>query len=480
MKHITIAYIGGGSKNWAQKYFSDLLLQYKIGGEIRLYDINNKASLLNQKCFNKMLKTNKNANKEWTCVVEPDIDKALTGADFVLISILPHTLHNMYYDVHYPEKYGIYQPVGDTVGPGGYSRALRTLGDFNYFGKKIKQNCPDAWVINYTNPMSMCTNALYESFPDIKAFGCCHEVFSSQILICGVMDLYNSLDKDGQKAFMDSDLDGVLLSLKRAGKKFSDYKHNVTDRHDIFTNVQGINHFTFINKATYNGIDIMPIYKAFVPMFKQYYNKEQNIVKFDIYETEGIFGAAGDRHLSEFLPDLHLPLGRKRYTGKTGFVLTTVANRIARDILRRIQLWWQANISFGIKLKSSGEEGVLQIIALCGLGDIVSNVNVLNRGQAPDLPLGTAVETNARFSAEGIEPLNAGNIESEFLHQRVTLHAENQRDYVKAFNAHDKELLRTIFMRDPSVDRLSQQDASKLFDELIACNNKVLEDWIVK
>lgn len=481
MKKVTIAYIGGGSKNWAQKYFSDLLSQDKLDGIIRLYDIDNNAAKLNEKYFSKMVADNKDTIKsKWKCVVEPDIDKALSGADFVLISILPYSLHNMKYDVHYAEKYGIYQSVGDTVGVGGYSRALRTLGAFKFFGEKIKENCPNAWVINYTNPMSMCVNALFASFPEIKAFGCCHEVFSSQKLICGVIDMYNALDADGQKAFMASDYKGVKAALRRSGKQFSDYKHPKTDRHDIYTNVQGVNHFTFINEASFNGTDILPIYKAFVPMFKA--NRRlllKNIVKFDIFEKYGIFGAAGDRHLAEFIPETYLPLGKKHY-GTTGFIMTTVRFRILRDYLRRKQLHSLAYGKKKIKIKESGEEGVLQLIALSGLGDLVSNVNIPNFGQAPGLPSGTAVETNAKFSEGKIEPINAGEIENGFIRERVILHAENQRDYVHSFFAKDKDGLRKVFIRDPAVVRLPNDIQSKLFDELIDCNKDVLEDWLKK
>jgi len=479
MKKITIAYIGGGSKNWAQKYFADFLLQDKIGGVIRLYDIDNKAAELNAKYFAKMVKDNKKTlNTEWECVVEPNIDKALTGCDVVLISILPYSLHNMWHDVHLAEKYGIYQSVGDTVGPGGYSRALRTLSAFDYFGKKIKENCPTAWVINYTNPMSMCTNALFASFPEIKAFGCCHEVFASQKIICGIMDLYHSLDDEGKKAFMASDYKATKKACARVGKTFGSYKHFKTDRHAIRTNVQGVNHFTFINDATYQGEDIYSIYKAFEPMAKLYRRPFlNNRVKWDIFEKYGVFGAAGDRHLAEFLPEYYLPLGKRHY-GKEGFILTTVRNRLFRDFIRRNQLRFQANSCFKIRPKTSGEEGVFQLIALYGLGDLVSNVNILNNGQAPDLPLGTAVETNALFTDGKIEPMNAGPIANDFIRERVILHANNQKDYISAFFAKDKEGLRKVFMRDPSVARIGEEKASKLFDEMIEANKDVLEDWI--
>lgn len=481
MKSVTIAYIGGGSKNWAQKYFSDLLSQDKLNGIIRLYDIDEKAARLNEKYFTKMVEDNKNIIKsEWKCVYEPDIDKALQGADVVLISILPFELERMRCDVHYPEKYGIYQPVGDTVGPGGYSRALRTLGTFKYFGQKVKENCPNAWVINYTNPMSMCVNALFAGFPEIKAFGCCHEVFSSQKLICGVMDMYNALDEEGKKAFLASDYKAVKAALKRCGKKFSDYKRPKTERHAIYTNVQGVNHFTFINEANFNGEDLIPLYKAFVPMLNEHRRPFlKTRVKFDIYEKYGVFGAAGDRHLAEFIPEDYLPLGKKHYW-RTGFILTTVRNRLIRNRLRRMQLWLLANTKLKIKIKLSGEEGVYQLIALFGLGDLISNVNIPNSGQAPGLPMGTAVETNAKFTDGKIEALNAGEIANPVLRERVILHAGNQRDFVAAFFAKDKEGLRKVFMRDPSVARLPEDKRYKLFDEMIAENKDILEDWLVK
>ena len=86
-------------------------------------------------------------------------------------------------DVHAPEEYGIYQSVGDTTGPGGVVRAMRTLPMFEEIAENIKKFSPDAWVINYTNPMTVITRTLYKVFPKIKAFGCCHEVFGTQKLL---------------------------------------------------------------------------------------------------------------------------------------------------------------------------------------------------------------------------------------------------------------------------------------------------------
>ena len=78
--------------------------------------------------------------------------------------------------MHEPEKYGIYQSVGDTAGPGGMVRALRTIPMFVEIAEAIRDYAPKAWVINYTNPMSLCVKTLYHVFQN-QAFGCCHEVF---------------------------------------------------------------------------------------------------------------------------------------------------------------------------------------------------------------------------------------------------------------------------------------------------------------
>ena len=100
-----------------------------------------------------------------------------------MISIMPGTFDEMESDVHAPEKFGIYQSVGDTTGPGAVMRALRTIPMFEEFAAAIREYCPQAWVINYTNPMTVCVKTLYRVFPKIKAFGCCHEVFGTQKLL---------------------------------------------------------------------------------------------------------------------------------------------------------------------------------------------------------------------------------------------------------------------------------------------------------
>ena len=175
VKDIQIAYIGGGSRGWAWTFMTDLALEDQISGTIRLYDIDGGAAKNNEVIGNRLMQRD-DAKGDWKFETSASLKNALTGCDFVVISILPGTFDEMESDVHLPERLGICQSVGDTAGPGGMVRALRTIPMFVEIAGAIKEYAPKAWVINYTNPMSLCVKTLYHVFPEIKAFGCCQGI----------------------------------------------------------------------------------------------------------------------------------------------------------------------------------------------------------------------------------------------------------------------------------------------------------------
>ena len=179
VSNVKIAYIGGGSRGWAWTFMTDLSMDDRMSGTICLYDIDREAAEKNEIIGNHLTSRSDTVGK-WNYHTVNSLQEALTGADFVVASILPGTFDEMESDVHAPEKYGIYQSVGDTAGPGGLVRALRTVPMYVEIAEAIKKYCPDAWVINYTNPMALCVRTLYHVFPELKAFGCCHEVFGTQ------------------------------------------------------------------------------------------------------------------------------------------------------------------------------------------------------------------------------------------------------------------------------------------------------------
>ena len=452
LKNIKIAYIGGGSRGWAWQLMRDLAGETDIAGQVALYDIDYTAAKNNETIGN-ALTAREDVKGEWAYKAYETIGEALTGADFVVISIMPGTFDEMESDVHLPEEYGIYQSVGDTAGPGGIIRALRTIPMMFEIADAVKEYAPQAWVINYTNPMSLCVQALYERFPEIKAFGCCHEVFGTAHFLCEML----------------KDMEGI---------------ENV-ERQDLTYNVIGINHFTFFDKVSYNGMDLFPMYDKFVD---KYYetgfadeSKELNWmnnsfasaqrVKFDLFRRYGNIAAAGDRHLAEFCYGKEY-LKDPETVRSWMFGLTPVSWR-KEDLKHRLET--SAKYLSGeeeIEVKASGEEGVLQMKALLGLGNFVTNVNIVNRGQVPQLPLGAIVETNAYFSADEVRPVLCNDIAPELL-ALFSRHIYNHMDVMKSAKTGDLTYAFRAFCNDPLVT-LDHKTAKELFDRMIENTKKYL------
>ncbi len=436
-ENLKITYIGGGSRSWARVLMSDLAKEKALAGEVRLYDIDYEAARVNAAIGN-ALSARDDVPGKWRYLCFSDLEEALTGADVVVISILPGTLDEMESDVHTPEKFGIYQSVGDTTGPGGIVRGLRTVPMYAVFAEAIKRTCPGAWVINYTNPMAIALKTLYTVFPAIKAFGCCHEVFSTQ------------------------DLLGEVIGRKKE---------------EIYTNVVGVNHFTFITKATCDGRDIFPAYQRFVDKnynsgylrtggepFPESYFGCLNKVKFDLFKKTGAIAAAGDRHLAEFCPK-NWYLKNEAQANSWGFNLTPVSYRKAdlKERLLKTQKIYSQEEPFTVDI--TGEEGVRIIKALVLGDEMVTNLNLPNNGQIDGLSLGGIVESNAKIGKGYIQPVHAGGVPTP-----VRPHMEKalalQELVVKSALTGDYELAFVAFCND-NLNDLTLQDSRKLFDKML-------------
>ena len=139
---------------------TDLAMEPDMSGTIRLYDIDKAAAEANEIIGNR-LSAREDAVGKWEYKTYNSLQSVLTGADFVVISILPGTFDEMAVDVHTPERLGVYQSVGDTAGPGGIIRALRTLPMFVEIAEAVRDHAPDAWVINGSESHeSVCESAL--------------------------------------------------------------------------------------------------------------------------------------------------------------------------------------------------------------------------------------------------------------------------------------------------------------------------------
>ena len=334
-------------------------------------------------------------------------------------------------------------------------RALRTVPMFVTIAEAIRDYCPEAWVINYTNPMTLCVRTLYEVFPQIKAFGCCHEVFGTQKLLTEAL----------------ADVAGI----------------QGVDRSEIKTNVLGVNHFTWLDSAYYHNQDLFPIYAEFAEKYAEkgfqkvvhdnWMNKYfgcTHRVKFDLFRRYGLIAAAGDRHLAEFCPGTWY-LRNPETAAKWGFGLTPVSWR-KEDLVRRKER--SARLVSGeehFKLNETGEEGVMQMKALLGLGTLVTNVNIPNYGQQEGLPYGAVVETNAVFSGDSVTPVMAGGLPSEVL-SLVARVSNNQETVIEGIFTKDKELILDAFCNDPLVT-CSLEEARTLYQEMVENTKAYLEGW---
>ena len=454
---LQIAYVGGGSRAWAWTFMTDLAMDASLSGTIRLYDIDARAAERNALVGNRM-SAREDVPGKWVYRTCPTLEEALDGADFVVISILPGTFDEMESDVHLPEQLGIWQSVGDTAGPGGILRALRTIPIYVDLAKAIRRYAPQAWVINYTNPMALCVRTLYETFPGIKAFGCCHEVFGTQKVLKEILERVSGVT-------------GL-------------------ERRDIAVNVMGLNHFTWFESASCKGIDLFPVYRDYIEKhFEEGFHEPGRYwedssfncahrVKFDLFRRYGLIAAAGDRHLAEFMPgDTYLKDPDTIRSWK--FSLTPVSWRKA-DLQKRLER--SARLVSGeedLPLTPTGEEGILLIRALCGLDRLVSNVNIPNFAlQIPNLPAHTVVETNALFERDAVRPVFAGAM-PEQVRQLVLPHVENQDRTLKAALSCDRELVYEAFLTDPLVKgRASEAEIRRLVDDMSANTAKYLpEGW---
>ena len=447
---IKIAYIGGGSRYWARDLITELALTPRLTGQIDLYDLNHGAALRNVAVARRIYGRPEAVTRFRVRAVRRLAD-ALKGADFVVLSIEPGPTEMRFADIVIPQRHGILQPVGDTTGPGGIARALRAVPLYHEFGRAIAEHCPRAWVINYTNPMTLCTAALYAAAPGIKAFGCCHEVFHTQ----------HDLARFVAKWF------GVPRPPRQA----------------IALDIAGVNHFTWTTAATWAGHDLLPKLRETVAdpacfrsrrayaldlRRRQSWFEYSGLVALDLFRRFGALGSAGDRHLVEFVPwyatseaNLH----------RWGVILTPYAYRIARSRLPDKNLAHYARTP----IKASEEEGVRMMEALLGLAPLDTNVNLPNRGQMADAPLGVVVETYAQLRRDRATPVVAGPLPAgarALVRRIIDVQALTQQ----AALARDVDLAFQALLADPLV-RIPADDAWKMFTAMLRHLRVCLPGW---
>ena len=439
MKKVKITIIGGGSRQWAIGMLKDLTRQKDMLPHVCLYDINVKAAKENEQIAKRIFAINNAQGFEVS--VADNYKDALTGCDFVVISVEPGSIVCRYGDLEIPESYGILQTVGDTTGPGGLLRAKRAIPMFIEFAKMIEKYCPKAWVINYTNPMTLCTAALFKGFPEIKAMGCCHEVFHTETFLA-----------EKCKTWFGADV----------------------DRRDVEIDVSGVNHFTFMPKATWNGHDLIEQTKKYIEepgvlddktaisterRDNELWFTNEKVVALKFLRDYGVLGAAGDRHLSEFVDFF---LTTEENILENGFTRTPYWWRCKKDKIKKTMVFKDDELI----AKPNDEEGVDIMLSLIGARKLHTNVNIINKGQVSYLPLGHVVESMSDISCDSIVPCKAIDLPVKV--QEFVQHiAKEQEIALDAIIAGDDEKLFEAVKMDPLCRKLTEEQAREMYNKML-------------
>jgi alpha-galactosidase/6-phospho-beta-glucosidase family protein len=181
-----IAVVGGGSYQWGTKIIQDVALNEDLRGSVlTLHDIDPEALDDLYRWGVKMVGL---AGSDLALEKTDDLDEALSGADFVVLCISTGGLDAMAPDVEIPARYGVIQTVGDTVGPGGLFRGLRNIPVVVDIARAMEERCPDAVMLNLTNPMTTLTRAMSKT-TQVRCIGLCHELFSTLAMLSWMFDV---------------------------------------------------------------------------------------------------------------------------------------------------------------------------------------------------------------------------------------------------------------------------------------------------
>ncbi|MFB6202186.1 MAG: glycoside hydrolase family 4 [Halorhabdus sp.] len=452
---VTVTYIGGGSREWAPKLFRDLALS-DLSGEVRLHDIDHESAERNAE-FGNWVQNRDGVDAEWTYEAVADRDEALDGADVVVLSTQYDPAETFVHDLDIPKDHGIYGAVAATIGPGGIFRAMRTIPVYREFAASIREHCPDAWVVNFTNPVHFVTRALYDEYPDINAIGFCHEVLWTRHHLASIVEEELGVE---------------------------------TERSDISVNVKGINHFTWIDEARYKGRDLWPLledladderaHREFTPTDLEdespFTDKQQ--VTWELFRRYGLFPAAGDRHIVEYAT--WFLAGGKEALNRWGVKRTDSDYRAKHwhpaesDQTTDVDAWMSGDREF--ELYHSNEVFDDIVAALGGEGEFVTNVNMPNYGQVDGVEDGAVVETNAIVREGEIKPLTAGGF-PRGVRSQINGHVDTIESIIEASRTGDVDAAFAGFLLDPQVRTLQTEEAREMFAQLVGAEEQYLQDW---
>ena len=425
-----ITFLGAGSTVFAKNVLGDCMTVEALQGfEFALYDIDEQRLHDSEMMLNNL---KKNLHSNVTVKAYHNRKEALSGAKYIINAIQvggydPATIT----DFEIPKKYKLRQTIADTLGIGGIFRNLRTIPVMQAFADDIKEVCPNAWFLNYTNPMAVLTNIMLKE--GIKTVGLCHSV-----QVC-TNDLLDSLD---------------------------------LPQENIQSKIAGINHMAWLLEIKQNGKDLYPEIKKRAKAKQK--SKHDDMVRFEILDKFDFYVTESSEHNAEYHPyfiknlypelidDYNIPL-----------------DEYPRRCIKQIEEWSQMRDDIvndqNLTHQRSNEYGSYIIEAMETNKPFKIGGNVLNTGGLiSNLPENAVVEVPCLVDASGVAPTYIGNLPEQLAALNRT-NINTQLLTIEAALTNDKSKIYQAAMLDPhTASELSIDDIISLCDDLIEAHG----DWL--
>ena len=437
---IKITFMGAGSTVFLRNVLGDCIYTDALKGmEIALYDIDGQRLEQSAAILEAINKGNGCPASIRSYLGAENRRKALSGADFVINAIQvggydPCTIT----DFEIPKKYGLRQTIGDTLGIGGIMRALRTIPVLEDFARDMEAVCPNAWFLNYTNPMSMLTGYMLR-YTGVKTLGLCHSVQTCS------------------KTLMDA----IGMSDRLEGRREL---------------IAGINHMGWLlDIRDRDGNDLYPEIRRRAKE-KNASEKHHDMVRFDYIEKLGYYCTESSEHNAEYNPlfikskypdmieDYQIPL-----------------DEYPRRCIKQIEGWNQEKDSIlmdgAITHTRSLEYASYIMEAIVTNQPYKIGGNVLNHGLIDNLPAEACVEVPCLVDGSGITPCHVGALPTQLAAMNLS-NISVQLLTIEAARSRDRRTIYQAAMMDPhTAAELNIPDIIAMCDELIAAHGEYMKEY---
>ncbi len=432
-----IVFVGAGSVNFTTAVVKDITTYPALdSAEICLMDTDEYRLSEITKCVQRI---KKDMGSTITITSTTSREEALHNADAVVVTVFNGDVDIWRHDIEIPMKYGVNINIGDTRSVSGIFRALRNIPLMLDICRDMERICPNAFMLNYTNPMAMLCKAM-QTYTKVDVTGLCHSVQGTSRMLA-----------------------------KWAGADYSDVSYTCV----------GINHLAFFTEIKAGDIDLYPILKEKVKL-EEFYNKEK--VRNEIFKTFGYYVTESSGHNSEYTawfrkrPDLIRrycdPTGANWNPGEYAFSLKLRQDPMRFDNL--VKAFMEKPLD-----KERGQEYAAKIIN-ARIGDETPfdfNANVLNNGSVENLPYDACVEIPVTATKDGYIRRFKGNLPSNIV-PLVSYTAAIENLTVEAWEKKSKQLVYQAVSLDPLCSAvLSLQEIRDMCDELFEINKDYLGDY---